>query len=110
MYRSTLCGMDRPYRIIDGVAADMAGGEYVVIPLDRDGQAMFDMIEHRDDGRPKPPTSRTIELRAGDEVLIGGGWRRVRSIRAEHDAWLSANEVRYLSGIDGFLYRPGKPR
>ena len=96
--------MERPYRIIYSVAVDLAGGDCVVIPLDRDGQASVD------GGRPKPPKERTIELRPGDDVLIGGGWRRVRSIRAEHDAWLSANEIRHLGGIDGFLYRPGRPR
>jgi hypothetical protein len=102
--------MDRPYRVIYSLTLAFWDGTFAEVPIDRDGNAAFDRTADAEDGRPHPPKARTIDLRDGDDVMIGGGWRRIRFIQCGRDAWLTEIEAEHLGGTDGYLYRPKRPR
>ena len=53
----------------------------IILPLNRAG-----MAKGRN-GRPRPPKSRTIDLRIGDDVMVDRRWRRVLGIKAYRDGW-----------------------
>jgi hypothetical protein len=69
----------------------------IVIPLGRDGNATGR------NGRPGPPKTRTIDLRPGDEVMIGGRWRRVLGIRAYRQTHGSPQQVEAIG--DGYVIK-----
>jgi hypothetical protein len=93
-------------RIIYALVIDLGHGSTMVVPLDRRGQAACLRSRDRREGMPRPPTRRTIDLRAGDEVMHFGGWRRIHRIRAVDARRLSEAEARALHGSEGYLYRP----
>lgn len=59
----------------------------LVVPLRRDGQSVGR------NGRPRPPKTRTIDLRVGDSVVVEGRWRKVLGIRAYRDAYATAEQA-----------------
>jgi hypothetical protein len=97
-------------RIIYALAIDLGHGSTMVAPLNRRGQAACRRSRDRREGMPRPPVRRTVDLRAGDEVMHFGGWRRVRRIRAVGARWLSEAEARELRGSEGYVYRPRRRR
>jgi hypothetical protein len=55
----------------------------IVLPLKRE------RISTASNGKRRPPTARTIDLRVGDFVMINKQWRRILGVSAYRDAWLT---------------------
>ena len=72
------------------------------VRLDRSGMPAD---KHQGNGRPRPPVRRTIDLRVGDEILVGGRWRRIVAIDVEADGWFEGDDAATWPG-DGYIYRP----
>jgi len=73
------------------------------VQLDRRGQAVSSRVNDKNQGRPRDK-KRTIDLRPGDEVYRFESWRKISSIRAVKDAWLTPEQARQLKGERGYLY------
>ena len=43
--------------------------------------------------RPRPTESRIVDLRVGDELLVGGRWRKVLGIRTFFEREISDDEA-----------------
>ena len=70
----------------------------IILPLDRDGMAIGR------NGRPRPPKTRTIDLRVGDDVMVSQRWRRVLDIRAYRDGWIRPEQADVIYG--GYVVTP----
>jgi hypothetical protein len=91
--------MASAYRVIYAVRFDL-GGVSLIVPLDRHGQP----VDCRSpDGRARPPKRRTIDLRSGDYVGLCGTWRRIYSVSADSDGWLTERQALRYKG-PGFVY------
>jgi hypothetical protein len=55
----------------------------IVLPLNRAGMSTAS------NGKPRPPKTRTIDLRVDDFVMVNKQWRRVLDVRAYRESWLS---------------------
>jgi hypothetical protein len=56
-------------------------------------------------GRPRPPKSRTIDLRPGDEILCSGRWCKIVSVTAHRAHWLTEAQALAHEGDCGYVYR-----
>ena len=102
--------MQKPYRIIHEIIVLLWSNQQASLALDRVGNAIVSRGGDRNDGRPHPPKHRTIDLRAGDKVMLGGAWHLIRGVVCARDQWLTEEEAGALAGDEGFVYRPRKPR
>jgi hypothetical protein len=59
----------------------------LIITLNRDGVATGR------NGRPRPPKTRTIDLRVGDDVMVDGRWRRVLGIKAYRETYATPEQA-----------------
>jgi hypothetical protein len=103
--------MDRPYRLLAALYFDLGqppGGPpgastALVVTLKPDGTH----ANHggKNNGAPRPPKRRTLDLRPGDQLLCEGQWRTIRSVVAFRDQWLTEEQAERDRG-EGYLYRP----
>jgi len=67
-----------PHRIIFSLQVDLApapgspagASSAIVLPVNREGMSVGR------NGKARPPTTRTIDLRVGDDVMVDQRWRR----------------------------------
>lgn len=72
------------------------------VNLDRRG-----MTEHPTNGRPRPPITRTIDLRPGDEILFEQQWQKIVGVEVVTDRWFTDEQLAsYETGDCGYVYRP----
>ena len=72
----------------------------LVVPLDRTGNSS----NPRSMVQPRDRSKRIIDLRAGDELLVGGKWRMITSVSAYREHRLTADRAAVCR--DGYVYRP----
>jgi hypothetical protein len=60
---------------------------------------------NRDNGRPRAPNRRTVDLRPGDFLLCQGEWQRAEAVEVFRDHWLTEPEARAHVGEWGYVYR-----
>lgn len=99
---------DATHRVIYSLYVDMepepsdkTGGKALVVPLGRDGRA----TGASDNGRPRAPKVRAIDLRPGDQILCAGQWATVKRVRVYRGFWLTDDGAAAMSGKDGYVYR-----
>jgi hypothetical protein len=107
--------MQTTHRVIYELTFLLWSNQEETIPIDREGNALPWRRGDPTHGRPHPPKRRTIDLRTGDHIMLGGAWHRIRGILCTRDQWLTEEEAASLAGDEGYLYRPtrtpaGKPR
>lgn len=98
---------DKPYRLIYSLKLNIEpppkSGPQVscqlIVPLTRAG-----MSTGRN-GRQRRPKTRSIDLRIGDDVMVEGIWRKVLSIEAYREHWLTEEEAANSEHGQGYLYR-----
>ena len=102
---------DKPYRIIYAVLfrlaplpEDAPGSiTELVMQLDRRGNAIVAKIQPRDRSK------RIVDLRIGDDLLVGRKWRTITAVSSFSDNWLTeewaASKLKQPNG-DGYLHRP----
>jgi hypothetical protein len=102
--------MEREYRLIYSLEIELepppgarpGESSAIIVPLDRQGMPLGGGSK----GRPRAPKVRTIDLRAGDDLMFERRWRRVLGVSAFRDAWLTAESVERIEHGMGYLYRP----
>lgn len=99
--------MDREYRLIHALHFELdppAGSvsAQVVIWLGRDRMP----LSETGNGLPRPPKTRTIDLRPGDQVRVDSLWRQALEVKAYGEAWLTAEQGAAKADRVGYLYRP----
>src|SRR5262245_28933653 len=70
----------------------------LVLPLNRAGQAVCR------NGKPRPPKTRTIDLRVGDFVMVDRQWRRILAVKAYRETRGTREQVEAIR--DGYVVRP----
>lgn len=106
--------MDRPCRLIHSLYFDLGpmpdgpptSTVALVVHLRPDGTHANK--DGKNNGAPRPPKRRTIDLRPGDQMLCMGEWTTIRSIQAFRDAWLTEEQAQAWKD-DGYLYLPARP-
>jgi hypothetical protein len=73
----------------------------LVVQLNRQGMPE----NHRENGRPRAPKRRTVDLRPGDFILCQGEWQRIEAVEVFRDHRLSESEALAHRGEWGYLYR-----
>lgn len=77
------------------------GSSAIVVWLNRRGNSV-----RRDGARPRPPTQRLIDLRAGDQLLHNSQWRSVKEMHVYRGHWLTDEQAaEHSPDGDGYLYR-----
>ena len=95
------------YRIIHALRLDLGpipdgapnSRRELVVNLTREG------TNQRKDGcRPRPPKTRIVDLRPGDDILHDGRWCKVYDIRPFLASWLTEKQALGALG-KGYVYR-----
>lgn len=96
-----------PYRLIHSLRiqyqSEGPGKHEIIAKLTKDG-----MNQLKSGARPRPPKQRIVDLRAGDEVLVEGQWRKVLGLSAFLEREVSDEEAAEHAakpGAEGWLTR-----
>jgi hypothetical protein len=99
---------EKPYRLIYSLQLDLAPPPdakpgvscQLIVLLDRAGNACGRVY-------PRPPKTRMIDVRPGDEILHDGRYIRVLKVEAYRDAWVGEEYAKNVPHEQGYLYRVG---